>query len=190
MVGEKCDYVVPEISPHPTKSWRTLFQTVLFGKLFTTCLHWSDVILRLAYLAVRNRRPRWNRAPWKGSADCVSKARAAFWPFSWTALEFGIFWLRLKRNKVPHLRLYKNINKFYKRIKIIPIIFSRILPSVHRRSQGIQGGHAPPQISSIPCHFALWEAVSQTTYCCSLKVKRFSSSKTFGQATPPPLFLS
>jgi len=34
------------------------------------------------------------------------------------------------------------------------------------------------QISSIPCQFVLWEAVSQTKYCCSLKVKRF----------PPPTF--
>jgi len=49
---------------------------------------------------------------------------------------------------------------------------------VHRCSQG---GHVP-QISSILCHFVLWDAVSQTKYYCSLKVKTFGI-QNFGLAT-------
>jgi len=49
----------------------------------------------------------------------------------------------------------------------------------YRRSHG---DHAP-QISSISCYFVLREAVSQTKYCCSLKVKRFDPPKLFGLAT-------
>jgi len=33
-----------------------------------------------------------------------------------------------------------------------------------------------PQISSISCRFVRREAVSQTQYCCSLKVKIFANS--------------
>ena len=46
-----------------------------------------------------------------------------------------------------------------------------------------QGGY-DPQISSISCHFVLWKAVSQTQYCCSLEVKRFSPPINYGLATP------
>jgi len=45
-------------------------------------------------------------------------------------------------------------------------------------------GAMPPKISTISCHFALWEAVSQTKYCCSLKLKRFSLPQNFGRAKP------
>jgi len=38
--------------------------------------------------------------------------------------------------------------------------------------------HAP-KIFSMSCYFVLWEAVSQTKYCCSLKVKIFAP-KNFG----------
>ena len=38
-------------------------------------------------------------------------------------------------------------------------------------------GPCPPKISSISCYFVLWEAVSQTKYCCLLKVKRFGPPK-------------
>ena len=44
------------------------------------------------------------------------------------------------------------------------------LPLQHKRSQGSQRGHAL-QISSVSCRFVLWEAVSQTKYCCSLEVR-------------------
>jgi len=36
----------------------------------------------------------------------------------------------------------------------------------HRRSQGAQGSHGPRKIFRISGHFVLWEAVSQTKYCC------------------------
>jgi len=48
--------------------------------------------------------------------------------------------------------------------------------------QGVQGGHAP-KISNISCRFLLCEAVSQTKYCCSLKVKIFGPQKSW-LATP------
>ena len=41
-----------------------------------------------------------------------------------------------------------------------------------------------PQVSGIPCRSVLWEAVSQTKYCCSLKVKIFVPKKIWaGNAT-------
>jgi len=40
-----------------------------------------------------------------------------------------------------------------------------------------------PQIYSTFCHFVLWEAVSRTKYCCSLKDTRFDPPD-FGLATP------
>ena len=52
---------------------------------------------------------------------------------------------------------------------------------IHRRGQR---GHGP---SRFLAHFVTWcfrEAVSQTKYCCSLKVKRFGPKKNFGLATP------
>ena len=36
------------------------------------------------------------------------------------------------------------------------------------------------QISSISCRFTHWEVLSQTKYCCSLKVKIFGSKKNSG----------
>jgi len=45
-----------------------------------------------------------------------------------------------------------------------------------RRSQGGAKRAMPPQISSSSCCFVLWEVVSQTRYCCSLKVKIFGPS--------------
>jgi len=33
---------------------------------------------------------------------------------------------------------------------------------------GVATGALTPQMSSISGHFVLWEAVSQTKYCCSL----------------------
>jgi len=41
-----------------------------------------------------------------------------------------------------------------------------------------RNGH---QISSISCRFALWEVLSQTKYCCSLKFKIFGSKKIVRQ---------
>jgi len=35
-----------------------------------------------------------------------------------------------------------------------------------------------PQISSISCCFVLWEVLSQTKYCCSLKVKIFGQKNS------------
>ena len=52
-------------------------------------------------------------------------------------------------------------------------------------------GTCPFQISSISYHFVLWEAVSQTKYCCSHKVKRFASQKFwagFATASSKPFF--
>ena len=46
----------------------------------------------------------------------------------------------------------------------------------HRRSQE---GHGP-QIFLAYCGFVLWDAVSQTKYCCSLKVKVFWPPKILG----------
>jgi len=42
------------------------------------------------------------------------------------------------------------------------------------------------QMSSISCHFALWEVLSQTKYCCLLKVKIFGPDKIFRLATLLP----
>jgi len=49
---------------------------------------------------------------------------------------------------------------------------------------GVAKGPFPPEISSISCHFVLCEVLTQTKYCCSLKVKRFGLQKHFGLATP------
>jgi len=43
--------------------------------------------------------------------------------------------------------------------------------------KGVARGGPSPQIASISGHYVLWEAVSQTKYCCSLKVKRFGPPK-------------
>jgi len=64
------------------------------------------------------------------------------------------------------------------------ILIGRIsLPCRHRRSQEDRGSL---HISSVSCHFALWEVVSQTKYCCSLKVKRYAAPKIFDLATLLP----
>jgi len=52
-----------------------------------------------------------------------------------------------------------------------------------RCSEGGPRAHAS-QIVSISSHFVLWEAVSQTKYCCSSKIKHFGPQKNFGLATP------
>jgi len=51
-------------------------------------------------------------------------------------------------------------------------------------SIGVARGPWPPKSCSISSHFVLWEAVSQTKYRCSLKVKIFVPKKDFGLATP------
>jgi len=54
----------------------------------------------------------------------------------------------------------------------------------------VTNGVHDPQIYRISNHFVLWEAVSQTKYCCSPKIKRFCPlpsclhTKNFGLATP------
>ena len=40
-----------------------------------------------------------------------------------------------------------------------------------------------PKISSTSCHFVLWQAVSRTKFCCSLKVKVFGLPKKIWLAT-------
>jgi len=47
----------------------------------------------------------------------------------------------------------------------------------HRRSQGGPGGHSHPQIFRTYSHFVVWEAISQTKYCYSPKIKRFTPPK-------------
>jgi len=50
---------------------------------------------------------------------------------------------------------------------------------------GVTGGGAKGScllISSISCCFLLWDAVTQTKYCCSLEVKNFCAYQTFGLA--------
>ena len=44
-----------------------------------------------------------------------------------------------------------------------------------------------PQISSKSLHIGLWQAVSLTKCCCSLKVRVFGSPKQFGLATLLPV---
>jgi len=46
----------------------------------------------------------------------------------------------------------------------------------HRRSQEGQRSHGP-KIASLSCRFVLREAVSQTKYCCSLKVTYLAPPK-------------
>jgi len=48
----------------------------------------------------------------------------------------------------------------------------------HRRNHGVPGRNTP-QIFSISSHFVLWEVLSQTNYCCSPKIKHFSTPKKF-----------
>jgi len=50
---------------------------------------------------------------------------------------------------------------------------------LHRRSQRGRGPW-PLQIFRISSHFVLSEAVSQTKYCCSPKIKHFDPSKNLG----------
>jgi len=40
-------------------------------------------------------------------------------------------------------------------------------------------GAIPTRIASSFCYFVLWEAMSQTKYCCSLRVKVFATQKKF-----------
>jgi len=47
---------------------------------------------------------------------------------------------------------------------------------VHKRSLVAQGA-MPPKIFSIPSHFVLWEAVPQTNYCFSPKIKNCGPPK-------------
>jgi len=65
--------------------------------------------------------------------------------------------------------------------------------SIHRRTQG-EPGAMPPHIFSISSHFVLWEAASQTKYCCSPKIKNFVPPKFFGPlqnfGLAAPLYLS
>ena len=50
----------------------------------------------------------------------------------------------------------------------------------HGRSQGRnQGGMHPIFSIFVSSYFVLWEAVSQTKYCCSPKIKRFVSPHNF-----------
>ena len=51
-------------------------------------------------------------------------------------------------------------------------------PSRLSAGTGLAKWHGP-QNSRISCRFALWEVLSQTKYCCSLKVKIFGSKKIF-----------
>ena len=50
-------------------------------------------------------------------------------------------------------------------------------------SRGCQRGPAPPQISSISCHFVLWQAVSRTKHCCPLRSQSICAQKNFGLTT-------
>jgi len=57
------------------------------------------------------------------------------------------------------------------------------------RVTGVTRGPRGPchQIFRISSHFVLWQAVSQTKYCCSPKIKHLGPSKippNFGLATP------
>ena len=50
-------------------------------------------------------------------------------------------------------------------------------------ARGGAGGPSP-QIFRLSSRFVFWEAVTQTKYCCSHKIKHFPS-QIFGPATPP-----
>jgi len=74
-----------------------------------------------------------------------------------------------------------SLKEFHDRIPRVdcPRLFIRVAIGVSRGAKEPRSH----KISGISCHFVLWETMSQTKYCCSLEVKRFSP-KNFGLATP------
>ena len=45
---------------------------------------------------------------------------------------------------------------------------------------GVQGDHTPKNFFCISCRFVLWQAMSQTKYCCSLQVNIFVPQEILG----------
>jgi len=61
--------------------------------------------------------------------------------------------------------------------------FNHLVSSKLGHSQGVAKGAMSPPISITSCHFVLGEAVSQTKWCCLVKVEIFAT-KNFELATP------
>ena len=88
---------------------------------------------------------------------------------------FQIYWQTVNFRRVLARRHIGCIPSYF-----VSIVHTACIPV----ARGGQMSH-DPQNSSLSCRFVLREAMSQTKYCCSLKVKIFGPSQIFALAYMP-----